>query len=216
LAPTEKPVGSLQTKGPSCLGRYPTHLIDKRGHGLRANELSKIGGSLTQRRAELYGDVLTAWRTVNPPKTPDGEVEPRAVAMGSMWAIRGGLRSVPHAGLSRVCAEPPDTDPYVRWCGTRAGSRSQSREPDSTFRFWRKGWTQLDHSRLPMNCGYRAEDTTSMQSSDKSVRFSYRDSNCEHLRCSPCRYTRRYPLSPPIQAGRLHFQYSWGSPTISR
>ena len=28
-----------------------------------------------------------------------------------MWAFRSGLRSVSHAGLSRVCAEPPCTDP---------------------------------------------------------------------------------------------------------
>ena len=84
-----------------------------------ANEHSKIAGGLTQRRAELYGSVLTAWRTVNPPTTPECEMEPRAVTMGSMWALRGGLRPVPHAGLSRVRAEPPDTDPYVRWCGTR-------------------------------------------------------------------------------------------------
>ena len=85
----------------------------------------KIAGSLTQRRAELHRSVLTARRTVNPPMTPDGEVEPRAVTMGSMWALRGGLRPVPHAGLSRVSAEPPCTDPYARWCGTR-GWLSQS------------------------------------------------------------------------------------------
>ena len=79
----------------------------------------KIAGSLTQRRAELHGNVLTAWRTVNPPKTPDGEVEPRVVTMGSMWAFRSGLRLASYAGLSRVRAEPPCTDPYARWCGTR-------------------------------------------------------------------------------------------------
>ena len=80
---------------------------------------SKIAGGLTQRRAELHGNVLTAWRTVNPPITPDGEVEPRVAAMGSMWAFRGRLRPVPYAGLPRVRAEPPCTDPYARWCGTR-------------------------------------------------------------------------------------------------
>jgi len=84
-----------------------------------ADEHVKIAGGLTQRRAELYGSVLTAWWTVNPPKTPECEVEPRVVMMGSMWALRSGLRPVPHAGSSRVRAEPPDTDPYVRWCGTR-------------------------------------------------------------------------------------------------
>ena len=84
-----------------------------------ANEHSKIAGGLTQRRAELHGSVLTAWRTVNPPMTPDGEVEPGAAAMGSMWAFRSRLRPVPYAGLSRVRAEPPCTDPYARWCGTR-------------------------------------------------------------------------------------------------
>ncbi len=90
------------------------------GDTSRSAELHvKIAGSLTQRRAELHRSVLTARRTVNPPMTPDGEVEPRAVAMGSMWALRGGLRPVPHAGLSRVSAEPPCTDPYARWCGTR-------------------------------------------------------------------------------------------------
>lgn len=79
----------------------------------------KIAGSLTQRRAELQGSVLTTWRTANPSKTPDGEVEPRVVTMGSMWAFRSRLRPVPCAGLSRVRAEPPCTDPYARWCGTR-------------------------------------------------------------------------------------------------
>jgi hypothetical protein len=58
-----------------------------------------------------YGNVLTAWRTVNPPMTPDGEVEPRVATMGSMWAFRGRLRPVPYAGLSRVRAEPPCTMP---------------------------------------------------------------------------------------------------------
>ena len=80
---------------------------------------SKVAGGLTQRRAELHGNVLTAWRTVNPPITPDGEVEPRAATMGSMWAFRSRLRPVPYAGLSRVRAEPPCTGPYARWCGTR-------------------------------------------------------------------------------------------------
>jgi hypothetical protein len=84
-----------------------------------ANEHSKIAGSLTQRRAELHGNVLTAWRTVKPPKTPDGEVEPRVVAMGSMWAFRSELRLASYVGSSRVRAEPPCTDPYARWCGTR-------------------------------------------------------------------------------------------------
>jgi transposase InsO family protein len=84
-----------------------------------ADEHRKIAGSLTQRRAELHRSVLTARRTVNPPMTPDGEVEPRAVTMGSMWAFRSGLRPASYAGLSRVSAEPPCTDPYARWCGTR-------------------------------------------------------------------------------------------------
>ena len=82
-----------------------------------AKEHVKIAGGLTQRRAELHGNVLTAWRTANPPMTPDGEVEPRVAAMGSMWAFRSGLRPVPCAGLSRARAEPPCTDPYARWCG---------------------------------------------------------------------------------------------------
>jgi hypothetical protein len=51
--------------------------------------------------------------------TPDGVVEPRVAAMGSMWTFSGRLRLVPYAGLSRVRAEPPCTDPYARWCGTR-------------------------------------------------------------------------------------------------
>jgi hypothetical protein len=84
-----------------------------------ADEHSKIAGGLTQRRAEPNGSAQTAWRTVNPPKTPDGEVEPRVVTMGSMWAFRSGLRPVSHVVLCRVCAEPPCTDPYARWCGTR-------------------------------------------------------------------------------------------------
>jgi len=42
--------------------------------------------------------------TVNSLMTPDGEVEPRVAAMGSMWALRKVLRPVPHVGLSRVCA----------------------------------------------------------------------------------------------------------------
>ena len=87
-----------------------------RGHDARVNNDT---GGLTQRRAELHGSVLTAWRTVNPPMTPGGEVEPRAAAMGSMWAFRSRLRLALYAGLSRVRAEPPCTDPYARWCGTR-------------------------------------------------------------------------------------------------
>ena len=87
-----------------------------RGRDARVNNDT---GGLTQRRAELHGNVLTAWRTVNPPMTPDGEVEPRAAAMGSMWAFRSRLRLALYAGLSRVRAEPPCTDPYARWCGTR-------------------------------------------------------------------------------------------------
>src|SRR5215204_4767365 len=62
----------------------------------------KIAGSLTQRRAEPKGDVLTAGRTVNSPTTPAGEVEPRADPMGSMWAFRSRLRPDPYTGLSRV------------------------------------------------------------------------------------------------------------------
>lgn len=87
-----------------------------RGHYARINNDT---GGLTQRRAELHGNVLTAWRTVNPSITPDGEMEPRAAAMGSMWAFRSRLRLASYAGLSRVRAEPPCTDPYARWCGTR-------------------------------------------------------------------------------------------------
>ena len=41
------------------------------------------GKTFTQRRAELHGNVLTAWRTVNPSRPPDGEVEPRVAAMGA-------------------------------------------------------------------------------------------------------------------------------------
>jgi hypothetical protein len=67
-----------------------------------AHEHVKIAGGLTQRRAEPSGSVLTAGRTVNPPTTPAGEVEPRAVTMGSMWAFRNRLRPHPYAGLSRV------------------------------------------------------------------------------------------------------------------
>lgn len=90
------------------------------GDTSRSAELHvKIAESLTQRRAELHGNVLTAWRTVNPSMTPDGEVEPRASTMGSMRAFRSWLRLASYAGLSRVRAEPPCTDPYARWCGTR-------------------------------------------------------------------------------------------------
>jgi hypothetical protein len=73
-----------------------------------ADEHSKVAGSLTQRRAELHGSVPTAWRTVKPPITPDGAVEPRVVMMGSMWAFSGGLRPASYAGLSRVRAERPN------------------------------------------------------------------------------------------------------------
>ena len=58
-------------------------------------------------------------RTVNSPMTPDGEVEPKAAAMGSTWASRNRLRLVLYAGLSRVRAVAPFTDPSARWCGTR-------------------------------------------------------------------------------------------------
>ena len=87
-----------------------------RGRDARVNNDT---GGLTQRRDELHGYVLTAWWTVNLPLTPDGEVEPRAAAMGSMWAFRKRLRSVLYAGLPRVRAEPPCRDPYAGLCGTR-------------------------------------------------------------------------------------------------
>ena len=67
-----------------------------RGRDARINNDT---GGLTQRRAELHGNVLTAWRTVNPPMTPDGEVEPRAAAMGSMWAFRSRFSACSLRGL---------------------------------------------------------------------------------------------------------------------
>ena len=103
-----------------------------RGRDARINNDT---GGLTQRRAELHGNVLTAWRTVNPPKTPDGEVEPRVVAMGSMWAFRSGLRLASYAGSSRVRAEPPCTDPYARWCGTRGWLSESVTETRLVFLF---------------------------------------------------------------------------------
>jgi hypothetical protein len=91
------------------------------GHAgwLRGDGCAIAQGRSPSEGLNCYGNVLTAWRTANPPMTPDGEVEPRVAAMGSMWAFRSRLRSVPYAGLSRVRAEPPCTDPYARWCGTR-------------------------------------------------------------------------------------------------
>jgi hypothetical protein len=55
--------------------------------------------SLTQRRAEPHGNVPTAWRTVSPPTTPDGEGKPGITTMGGILAFRSGLR--PHAGRNR-------------------------------------------------------------------------------------------------------------------
>jgi len=53
-----------------------------------ADEHSKIAGGLTRRRAEPNGSVLTAGRTVTPPTTPDGEVNPGASTEGSMEHLR--------------------------------------------------------------------------------------------------------------------------------
>jgi hypothetical protein len=85
------------------------------GHAewLRSNVCAIAQGRSPNEGLNCHGNVLTAWRTVNPPMTPDGEVEPRAAAMGSMWAFRSRLRLVPYAGLSRVRAEPPCTMPLA-------------------------------------------------------------------------------------------------------
>jgi hypothetical protein len=64
----------------------------------RANEHSKVAGSLTQRRAEPNGSVLTANQTPQP-TTPDGEAWTRAGSMGSMWAFRTGFGPL----LTRAC-----------------------------------------------------------------------------------------------------------------
>lgn len=93
-------------------------VVGKRAGGAMPAETT-IPEASTDEGPNCMAGVLTTRWTVNPPMTLDGEVEPRAIAMGSMWTFRNGLRSVPHVGLSHVCAEPPCTDPYARWCGTR-------------------------------------------------------------------------------------------------
>lgn len=117
-----------------------------------AEKHSKVAGGLTQRRAEPNGSVLTAWRTVNPPRTPDGEVEPKVVTMGSMWALRSGSRPVPHAGLP-----VSDRNRRVRTrthggVGPVAGSPSQSRGPDSAVGFVSK---PSSPGRVPRGCSDR-------------------------------------------------------------
>ena len=90
----------------------PEDCLRSSGHAVRLRGIFRAASAalaFTRRRAELHGNVLTAWRTVNPPMTPDGEVEPGVATMGSIWAFRSRLRPVLYAGLSQVRAEPPCT-----------------------------------------------------------------------------------------------------------
>ncbi len=94
-----------------------------------ANEHSKIAGSLTQRRAEPKGSVLTADQPPQP-TTPDGEAWTRAGSMGSMWMLRTGFGPL----LTRAC-QATERNRRVRTrthggVGPVAGSCSQSRGPD--------------------------------------------------------------------------------------
>ena len=98
-----------------------------RGRDARINNDT---GGLTQRRAEPNGSVLTADQTPQP-KTPDGEAWTKAGSMGSMWALRTGFGPL----LTRACPVS-DRNRRVRTrthggVGPVAGSRSQSRGPDS-------------------------------------------------------------------------------------
>ena len=68
---------------------------------------------------------------------------------GKHVGAQDGLRPAPHAGLSRVCAEPPDTDPYVRWCGTRGWlSESVTGTRLCSVEFLAKRFVVLVHRRL--------------------------------------------------------------------
>jgi len=102
------------------------------GHAVRLRILDSRyrDRAFTRRRAEPNGSVLTAGKTPQP-KTPDGEAWTRAGSIGSMWALRTGLGPL----LTRACPAS-DRNRRVRTrthggVGPVAGSRSQSRGPDS-------------------------------------------------------------------------------------
>jgi len=102
-----------------------------RGRDARLNDDT---GSLTQRRAEPNGSVLTADQTPQP-TTPDGEAWTRAGLMGSMWMLRTGFGPL----LMRACPAS-DRNRRVRTrarggVGPVAGSQSQSRGPDCASLF---------------------------------------------------------------------------------
>ena len=54
-----------------------------------------------------------------------------------------------------------------------------------------------------------------MQNIGRIARWSGCDSKCGRHRYPPSSDTRRYPSSRPIQVGRLHSQYHWGSGVLS-
>jgi hypothetical protein len=96
---------------------------------------SKLPEASPNEGPNCMAGVLTAWRTVNPPKTPDGEVEPRAATMGSMWAFRIGLRLVSSRGLGpRLCGTavygPVRTVVWDPWLTLRV-SHGDPIRPDS-------------------------------------------------------------------------------------
>ena len=62
----------------------------------------KETGGLTRRRAELVEERPNRVADGHPPTTPVGEVEPRAVTMGSMWAFRSRPWFALRAGSTRV------------------------------------------------------------------------------------------------------------------
>jgi hypothetical protein len=109
-------------------------VVGETSRGLEDARLNNDTGGLTQRRAEPNGSVLTAGQTPQP-TTPDGEAWTRAGSMGSMWMLRTGFGSL----LTRACPAS-ERNRRVRTrthggVGPVAGSRSQSRGPDSAFCF---------------------------------------------------------------------------------
>jgi hypothetical protein len=62
----------------------------------------RADGQKPHRRPAGSVEVALHRGELNPPTTPDGEVEPRVVTMGSKSVFRSGPRSAPHLGLFRV------------------------------------------------------------------------------------------------------------------
>ena len=106
--------------------------VEETSRGLEDARLNCETGGLTRQRAEPMRKIPTAGRT-RPQIPPVGGAEVRACLMGSMGTFRTNPWVRSHSGpCAQVRSEPPDTDPYVRWCRVRS---RPTRSRDGT-----RGW----------------------------------------------------------------------------